>query len=86
MHFKHCQVKTHVQTVHESHDLNIDFHSFDNGFKQPCAWAFYARMFFLSQFPERVYTCKEGVTAADFSRHNPSLLAVNIKFLQIYNG
>ena len=37
-------------------------------------------MFFRSQFPERVYTCKEGVTAADFSRHNPSLLAVNIKF------
>ncbi|XP_052774129.1 dynein axonemal intermediate chain 4-like isoform X2 [Mya arenaria] len=30
------------------------------------------------EFPERVYTCKEGVTAADFSRVNPSLLAVGL--------
>ena len=30
----YCQVKTHVQTACESHhDLNMDFHSFDNGFK-----------------------------------------------------
>ena len=28
--------KTHVQTARESHDLNMDFHSFDNGFKQLC--------------------------------------------------
>lgn len=30
------------------------------------------------EYPERVYTCKEGVTAADFSRVNPSLLAVGL--------
>ena len=27
-------IKTHVQTACESHDLNMDFCSFDNGFKQ----------------------------------------------------
>ena len=32
--FKHFQVKTHVQTACESPDLNMDFHSFDNGLKQ----------------------------------------------------
>ena len=32
--FRLWQVKSHVQTAHESHDLNIDFCSFDNGFKQ----------------------------------------------------
>ena len=35
-HFKYCQIKTHVQTACESHDLNIDFRSFDIGFKQLC--------------------------------------------------
>ncbi|XP_069127668.1 dynein axonemal intermediate chain 4-like isoform X3 [Argopecten irradians] len=30
------------------------------------------------EFPERVYTCKEGVTAIDFSRSNPNLLAVGL--------
>ena len=28
------QVQTHVQTARESPDLNMDFHSFDNGCKQ----------------------------------------------------
>ena len=28
------QVKTHVQTVRDSSDLNMEFRSFDNGFKQ----------------------------------------------------
>ncbi|XP_050403296.1 dynein axonemal intermediate chain 4 isoform X1 [Patella vulgata] len=28
------------------------------------------------EFPERVFTCKEGVTAVDFSTANPNLLAV----------
>ena len=32
-HFKYCQVKTHVQTARESHDLNVDLCSFDNGFE-----------------------------------------------------
>ena len=32
--FKHLQIKTHVQTAQEFHDLNIDFRSFDNAFKQ----------------------------------------------------
>ena len=32
-----CQVKNHVQTARESHDLNMNFYSFDNGFKQLCA-------------------------------------------------
>ena len=27
---------THVQIAHESHDLNMDFCSFDNGFQQLC--------------------------------------------------
>ena len=31
--FKYYQIKTNVQTARESHDLNMDFHSFDNGFK-----------------------------------------------------
>ena len=31
--FKICQVKSHVQT-YESHDLDMTFCSFDNGFKQ----------------------------------------------------
>ena len=35
-HFKYFQIKTHVQTAHE-YDLNMDFCSFDNGFKQLCA-------------------------------------------------
>ena len=34
--FKYCQFKTHVQTARESHDLNMDFRSFDNGFKHFC--------------------------------------------------
>ena len=39
-HFKNCQVKTHVQTARESHDLNMDYRSFDNGFKQLCVKVF----------------------------------------------
>ena len=35
-HFKYCQIKTYAQTACESHDLNMDFRSFDNGFKQHC--------------------------------------------------
>ena len=35
-HLSKCQIKTHVQTACESHELNIGFHSFDNGFKQLC--------------------------------------------------
>ena len=41
--FRLCQDKNHVQTAHESHDLNMDFCSFDNGFKQLCN-KFYARI------------------------------------------
>ena len=33
-HFKHYQIKTHFQTACETHDMNMDFRSFDNGFKQ----------------------------------------------------
>ena len=29
-----CQVKNHVQTARECHDLSIDFCSFDNSFAQ----------------------------------------------------
>ena len=32
-HFKYYQIKTHVQAASESHDLNMDLCSFDNGFK-----------------------------------------------------
>ena len=35
-HFNSCQIKTHVKTACESHDLNMEFLSFDNGFKQCC--------------------------------------------------
>ena len=31
-----CQVKTHVQTACDTDDLNMDFDSFDNGYKQLC--------------------------------------------------
>ncbi|XP_060071866.1 dynein axonemal intermediate chain 4-like [Ylistrum balloti] len=37
------------------------------------------------EFPERVYTCKEGVTAIDFSRSNPNLLAVCIHIFPMVN-
>ena len=33
-HFKYPQIKTHVKTARESHNLNMDFRSFDNDFKQ----------------------------------------------------
>ena len=35
-HFKYFQIKTNVEAARESHDLNMDFRSFDNGFKQLC--------------------------------------------------
>ena len=38
--FKYCQIKIHVHTARESHDLNMDFRSFDNGFKQHCVTNF----------------------------------------------
>ena len=39
--FKYFHIKTHVPTASESHDdLNMDFPSFDNGFKQLCATYF----------------------------------------------
>ena len=37
---KYFQIKTNVQTACESHDLNMDYHSFDNGFKQLCVTIF----------------------------------------------
>ena len=39
-HFKYCQIKIHVQLALESHDLNMDFISFDNGFIQLCVMNF----------------------------------------------
>ena len=36
-----CQVQSHVQTAHESHDLNMDF----CGFKQLCVTNSYARIY-----------------------------------------
>ena len=39
-HFKHYQIKTHVETASESHYLNMDFRSFDNVFKQLCVTNF----------------------------------------------
>ena len=39
-HFKYYQIKTDVQTACESHDLNMDFRSFDNGCKQLCIMNF----------------------------------------------
>ena len=35
-HFRYCQVQSQVQTALESHDFNMVFRSFDNGFKQLC--------------------------------------------------
>ena len=37
-HFKYYLGKTNVHTVCEPHVLNMDFCSFDNGFKQLCAY------------------------------------------------
>ena len=34
--FKYFQIKTHVKTVRNSHELNMDFRLFDNDFKQLC--------------------------------------------------
>ena len=39
-HFKYCQIKTHVKTAHECHDLKMDFRLFDNAFKQFCVTNF----------------------------------------------
>ena len=39
-HCKGNKNKTHVQTARESHDLNMDFRLFDNGFKQLCVTNF----------------------------------------------
>ena len=39
-HFKYYQIKIHIQAACESHDLNMDFRSFDNGFKQLCVTNF----------------------------------------------
>ena len=39
-HFKYFQIKTHVQNACESHDLNMEFHSFDNGFEKLCVTNF----------------------------------------------
>ena len=39
-HCKGNKNKTHVQTACESHDLNMDFCSCDNGFKQLCVTNF----------------------------------------------
>ena len=39
-HLKYFQIKTHVQTARESHDLNMDFRSFNKGFKQLCIMYF----------------------------------------------
>ena len=33
-HFKYYQVKTHVQIACKYDDFNMDYHSFDNDFKQ----------------------------------------------------
>ena len=33
-HFKYFQIKNHIQTACECHDLNMDFRSFDYDFKQ----------------------------------------------------
>ena len=33
-HSNNRQIKTHVKTACESHNLNMEFRSFDNGFKQ----------------------------------------------------
>ena len=35
--FKYCQILTHVLTATESHDSNMDFRLFYNGFKHLCA-------------------------------------------------
>ena len=40
----YSQVKTHVQTVCEPYELNIDFYSFDSGFKQLYTKVLYARI------------------------------------------
>ena len=43
--FKCFQVQTHVQTARDSPDLNMDFHSFNNGCKTAIRLDIYARIF-----------------------------------------
>ena len=38
------------------------------------------KLFFSFQYPERVYTSKQGVTALDFSVANANILAVSYGF------
>lgn len=40
------------------------------------------RLFLVLQYPERMYTSKQGVTALDFSVANANLLAVSLAFLK----
>ena len=46
-HFTYCQLGTHVQTENESHDLNMEFPSFNNGFKLLCSKVFMQESFIL---------------------------------------
>ena len=39
-HFKYFKLKPMFKTARESHDFNINFRSFDNGFKQLCVTTF----------------------------------------------
>ena len=49
-HFKYYQIKTHVQTAREYHDLSMDFHSLDNGFKQLCVTNFMQEYILLAKY------------------------------------
>ena len=46
------RLKTHVQTACEPYDLNIVFHSFDNGFKQLASFI-YGRIAIFNHLPHR---------------------------------
>ena len=48
-HIKYFQIKSHVQTAHECHDLNMNFHSIDNVFKQLCISNFMQEYTFLAK-------------------------------------
>ena len=43
------KIKTDVQTARESHDLIMDYRSFDNGFKQLCVTKFMQEWHFVDR-------------------------------------
>ena len=61
---KNCQIKTDDQTACEFHDLNMDFSSCDNGFKQLCVTNSIQELVFKSNYrlmqAKSIAECSKG--------------------------